>query len=119
MELGASLGTPAGLNLHLGYWGSSHAPFLFRIAGMYWGQFAGLAGAELDLGFVIGADRAFKQELSSVFLAVTHRNRTFAGAGLMYGFNVCGFMLRAGVAGGFGDFGPLQLLAQIGFVPLI
>jgi hypothetical protein len=44
---------------------------------------------------------------------------SLVGAGFMYGFNYYGFLLRAGLLAAFGDYAPVQVVAQIGFAPLL
>ena len=127
-EIGLTLGTPAGLNLVLGYWDvGASVPWLVRVSGMSYGS--NLEGIQGDLGWVFFEHEHFKQYLAATFTAgrnhndVTTHHMTLGGP--TYGFNLYGFAVQAGLGfgtydnvhddGTLGDTYNVQLLAQVGY----
>jgi hypothetical protein len=128
-EVGVSVGTPSGVNLVFGYWGTDTTPLLLRVSGMDYGS--NLRGVQVDAGWVFYRGPTFKQYLALSY-ATSHTEDSdhyyydfLSIAGPTYGFNWHGFELQAGV--GFGTYyeqyysGPqykyssVQLLAQLGY----
>lgn len=122
-ELGINLGTPAGVNLALGYW---FGEFGLRASGMVLGSiqgFQGNAGIKLSdnanrshvLALIFGQSRL---EEKKVYLFGPDEvvYRTWSYFGLAYELNWHGFFVEAGLTAGSGDFSSPQVAAQIGYM---
>ncbi|MBY0371960.1 hypothetical protein K2X33_14840 [bacterium] len=136
---GVSLGTPALLNLHLGYWGTRTFPIVVNLSGMYFD--ARHRGAELDIGWAFGNSGNFKHGIvgSLAWLPVetvstiTHTDQIgrtaaieniseqavvpFVGAGYLFDWQE--FRLQVGAALPTSGSGPVRMLIQFGFLPTI
>jgi hypothetical protein len=103
-ELGLSAGTPALVNLNLGFWGTESVPLLARVYGGYWGYGLGYGG---ELGWLFDNAGAFRQYLAAGAEAgggispFTLDTGTISSVGLHYGFNWKGFFLDVGL--GYGE----------------
>jgi hypothetical protein len=121
--LGATLGTPSGVNLLAGYsfngWGA-------RLSGFFLGY--ALFGAQLDLLKNIGTWRNFSHDIyvAAGFSQSEIYTSTFAGGfydvtywdylGVGYSLNWSGFFLSAGLSVGDGTYSSPQVMGQIGYV---
>jgi hypothetical protein len=125
-ELGATIGTPAALNLVVGYWSTANFPWVARAMGMY---FPTPKGIQLDAGWGFDHEGSLKQFLSLSFVASRLGDvNSLIGVGPMYGFNWGGFSIEGGaVAGsykstdGFGNYVvglPIQLQLQLGYTSI-
>ncbi|OFZ81631.1 MAG: hypothetical protein A2583_10035 [Bdellovibrionales bacterium RIFOXYD1_FULL_53_11] len=94
VEIGASLGMPAGLNLHLGYWGG----VLVRATGMYWQP--KMQGAQGEFGWNFARSGNVWQYFGLCGLTMKTSGYEFTGGGLSYGLNASGFALTLGLVGG-------------------
>ena len=136
---GVSVGTPALLNIHLGYWGTRGFPVLVNLSGMYFD--ASHRGAQLDIGWAIGNSGNFKHGIvgSVAWLPVetistiTHKDeigRTaaieniseqsvmpYVGAGYLFDWRE--FRLQLGAALPTSGAGPVRMLIQFGYLPTI
>jgi hypothetical protein len=62
---GFSIGTPATLNLNIGYWGPEHLPFVVGASGMAWAD--DRRGFQFDLGWAFDNSGDFRQILGVEF----------------------------------------------------
>lgn len=123
VELGVSLGTPAGLNFSTGIWGTSDVPLVVRATGMYWGP--KLKGVQGDLGFLFNPEGNFKHYLAVSGTTVSGGSTTdtfsWTGIGPSYGLNWNGFSTQVGLSFGKSSmasvrqFSSPQLQFQIGY----
>jgi hypothetical protein len=128
LEIGTSVGTPAGVNFHLGYWGPEVSPFVIRFSGMYfppvedayWDRKIGL---QLDNGWVVDAEGPFKQfvAVSTSYYDFGDSSTRSAGVGPTYNFHWHGLLGQFGL--GYAIAGdtrsPAHLFAQIGYSALL
>jgi hypothetical protein len=102
-EVGLTLGTPAGLNLNLGFWGTESIPLLVRASGMYYGSLKGFQG---DLGLVSNGS-GFRPFVAASFVTTKIDTSTdylsYTGIGPTVGFNAGGLLLQGGLAFGISD----------------
>lgn len=124
VELGLSLGTPAGLNVSAGLWGTSSVPLMARVSGMYFGQ--KLSGIQGDLGILFNPDGNFKHYLAISGMSTSGQVNSFdnfdwKGLGPAYGFNWYGFSMQAGLSFGSSSiasttrYNSPQLQVQLGY----
>ena len=105
LELGDSIGSPAGNNIIVGYWWGGELPLLVQLGGMYYGP--SLNGVQLGAAYAFDKRREFNQYLGlglihSKHIADSVIDVKFTGVGPYYGLNWDGFALEAGVAVGKG-----------------
>lgn len=97
-EIGISLGTPAALNLSLGFWGTESIPLLVRASGMYYGK---VRGFQSDLGLVSNGG-GFKPFIAGTLTVMRIETDTvlldYKGIGPSLGFNLYGFQFQGGLA---------------------
>lgn len=113
-EIGASLGTPAVGNVHLGLWGPEGFPLLLRASGMYYSKRTN--GAQFELGIVTNRGEDFLAY--GALLAMTSRIADKAWRGAGAGFGIIYSRLYGGlnITYGRGDYEKnLQMGFQIGF----
>lgn len=123
VELGVNLGTPAGLNLSTGIWGTSEVPLVFRVSGMYYGS--RLKGVQGDLGYLFNPEGNFKHYVAvsgTTLAGETSTDRfNWTGIGPTYGLNYHGFSTQVGLSFGKSSaasltkFSSPQLQFQIGY----
>lgn len=123
VELGVNLGTPAGLNLSTGIWGTSQVPLVFRVTGMYYGD--RLKGIQGDLGFLFNPEGNFKHYVALSGMTTSGGIGTdqfsYSGIGPAYGLNWHGFSTQVGLnfgksaASSYRQFSSPQLQFQIGY----
>jgi hypothetical protein len=136
IEVGATVGTPALLNLNLGYWNDSGFPWIARASGMYYGD---LRGLQLEFGWSLSRSKAFGQFLSLAVVLEHHKMHLFPlandslvvntnGFGAMYGLNWRGLSAQAGLiitdyqhlfTGGIPDEAPIEITLQVGYTALM
>ena len=122
-ELGINLGTPAGVNLALGYW---FGEFGLRASGMVLGFVQGFQG---NVGFKLSDNANRSHVLALIFGKSSIEDkkvylfgpdevvyRTWSYFGLVYELNWHGFFLEAGFTAGSGDFRSPQVAAQLGYM---
>jgi hypothetical protein len=136
---GISVGTPAILNLHLGYWGTASLPIVVNLSGMYLSDSS--RGAQLELGWAFDNEGHFKQGIGLSFSWLTNTTtsqqtqtdvlgrvtsvdqitnismNTFVGPTYFADFH--SFHIQTGAAlpiNGSGSTAP-RFLFQIGFIP--
>lgn len=116
--VGATFGTPGGLNLNLWYMWSS---FGFQLSGGYIGT---VYGTQANLAWKIGDYQKF---LHTLFVGAGHSSVTTKENNLEitkrwtygivgYNLNWYGFFLELGITLGSGDFKSPQFAGQIGYV---
>jgi hypothetical protein len=119
-ELGASFGTPGGLNLMVGHWFGIVGT---RLSGMYLGST--LAGIQGNIGFKLSDNSNRSHALAAVFGTSRlvedegtffERERTWTYIGAAYNLNLGGFHLEAGLTVGDGDFSSPQIVLQLGYM---
>jgi hypothetical protein len=108
-ELGVAIGTPAVLNIELGYWMDEVG---VRLSG---GIFPG-AGIQANLGFKLAENAKRSHVIAAVFGAseIDHYEWTYAG--VAYELNYHGIFLQAGLTAGRGDYSSPQIIFQLGYV---
>ena len=109
-ELGANLGTPAGLNFTLGNW---FGPLGLHISGMSYGD--RISGIQANFGFKL-SDNTNRSH--SIAFICGHSNadiNTWSYYGAAYDLNWGGFFLEAGLTAGSGSYTNPQLALQIGY----
>jgi len=127
-EIGFTLGTPAVGNLVFGYWSANEDfPWIIRVSGMDYGNTRGIEG---DFGWAFSREGRFKQyvalNVSSGNIRASDSTETikFTGAGPVYGFNLYGFALQAGLNFGSSNIyyddgaistGSVYIVFQIGY----
>ena len=115
VEVGGSLGTPAVLNLVVGY---QTPRFGVRGSGLYFGS--SVHGFQISPGVHFGPANKAWHGIGAVFGTMNLLDQKFTYAGLAYQLTTRGgFYLEAGFSGGSGDFTSPQLLLQIGGVARI
>ena len=120
-ELGVTLGTPAGLNINVGWWGDESFPLLARLSGMYYGSLS--KGVQGEVGWAFDTDGAFKQFVAAAGLTASIGNNpvTWTGAGPVYGINWHGLSAELGITFGSGTdsngakLSGAQAIAQVGY----
>lgn len=123
IEAGINLGTPAGLNLSTGVWGTAEVPLVARVSGMYFGS--RLRGVQGDLGFLMNPDGNYKHYLALSAMTTggedNYKKFSYTGVGPAYGFNWHGFTSQVGLSFGKNSdastqrFSSPQLQFQIGY----
>jgi hypothetical protein len=118
-ELGINAGTPAGLNLAIGYWFSSLG---IRASGMIFGSRMG--GGQLNLGLKL-SDNTNRSHVLALVAGTSYSEReeiwfrrkvTWTYVGAAYELNLGGFFLQGGLTVGEGDFSNPQIIIQIGYM---
>ena len=122
---GATLGTPAAVNLRIGLRGERTA---VHFSGAYWGVPFGiqlspmliLSKDEKTYHYLTGmlgyAHLEEKVEIRDIFSPIIVNQTTWAYAGAGYALNTRGFFLELGLTAGVGSFRSPQLMFQIGYV---
>ncbi len=111
LEVGLSLGLPAGINTGLGLWAG-------RLGVRAWGCYLGPAihGVQLGAGF----DFAGERTSNAVMLIVGYSRLTFgewAYGGVAYDLRTdLGFFFELGMTVGYGSFSSPQLHLQLGYL---
>lgn len=136
--VGASIGTPALVNLHFGYWGTRSLPLIASISGMYLNNQN--RGFQADIGWALDNEGNFKHgfgfnmawlpttkvsqsqktdvigRVYSIETTVETNLSPHLGAG--YFFDLNWFRLQIGAAvPAFNPGSSLRILFQVGFIP--
>lgn len=125
-SVGATIGTPAGLNIRFGFGNGKSA---FHFSGGYWGNIIGL---QINPMLALYSDERTFQYFSGMIgtshigdsdllysgggYRVVSRPKNWTYLGLGYVLHSRGFLLEAGLSAGLGSFSSPQLMLQIGYV---
>jgi len=121
-ELGATVGTPTGINGAFGYCLNTVG---VRVSGMYIkaGERSQLSGFQLNFGYRLSDNVNRNHTLAVVGGSTLIRDskinvadKRWSYLGVVYNLNSYGFFLEAGLSAGEGSYSSPQLLFQIGYM---
>lgn len=115
VELGASIGTPAGFNFSLGNW----SPLLLRASGGYWGK--SIHGVQGEIGYTFDHEGKLWQYVALADTSIGGTKIQWDGVGPTYTLDASGFLFQFGLSIGHGynndgkKIEGAQVLFQIGY----
>lgn len=141
LQVGASVGTPAVGNVHLGLWGmGANVPLTFHVSGIYLSPES--RGFQFELGYIFDREGSYQQALGPTLdlfnesrdektttfdnagrgttqVVHIHEGKPFLGGAYTVQWGPVRLQAGAALRIGQGNESPFRFLIQAGFVPLI